>query len=329
MTRLSWVLLGASLLLGCDACGSHQTTDSAAASTPTPIPAASAATGATASASPTKLRGKLQPAKELTFKYDDTPAGGLDVVVRIPPRVKGDRFPVLFAFHGRGEAFKGPRRGARGWIDDYWLPKAEARLFAPPLTSKDLLGLSDAAQLEGMNASLASQPYRGVIVVCPYTPDILRGPRNLDAARGFGGWLVKELLPRVHRETPSLKGRDSTGIDGVSLGGRLSVLVGFDQPKTFGVVAGVQAAFDAEEVARVVARAKRAREQAQQTVRLLTSDGDFFLNANKVLSTQLKAAGVANRLDVVPGPHDYKFNRGPGVYEMLLFHDRALRKGKK
>jgi hypothetical protein len=27
----------------------------------------------------------------------------------------------------------------------------------------------------------------------------------------------------------------------------------------------------------------------------------------------------------VPGPHDYEFNRGPGAYEMLMFHDRVLR----
>jgi len=36
-------------------------------------------------------------------------------------------------------------------------------------------------------------------------------------------------------------------------------------------------------------------------------------------------AGVDNELAVIPGPHDYEFNRGPGVYEMLVFHDRALR----
>jgi hypothetical protein len=28
---------------------------------------------------------------------------------------------------------------------------------------------------------------------------------------------------------------------------------------------------------------------------------------------------------VVPGPHDYPFNRGPGAIEMLLWHDRVLR----
>ena len=31
-------------------------------------------------------------------------------------------------------------------------------------------------------------------------------------------------------------------------------------------------------------------------------------------------------MTTVPGPHDYVFNRGPGVLEMLLFHDRALRR---
>jgi hypothetical protein len=39
----------------------------------------------------------------------------------------------------------------------------------------------------------------------------------------------------------------------------------------------------------------------------------------------MKSAGVPNVLVVVPGPHDYPFNRGPAVYEMLLHHDRVLR----
>jgi iron(III)-salmochelin esterase len=28
---------------------------------------------------------------------------------------------------------------------------------------------------------------------------------------------------------------------------------------------------------------------------------------------------------VIPGGHDYTFNRGPGGIEMLLWHDRVLR----
>jgi hypothetical protein len=58
---------------------------------------------------------------------------------------------------------------------------------------------------------------------------------------------------------------------------------------------------------------------------LLTSDGDYFLASTKAISLAMKQAGVPHSLVIVPGPHDYPFNRGPAVYEMLLYHDRVLR----
>ncbi len=191
---------------------------------------------------------------------------------------------------------------------------------------KDFLDLADAARLERINRSLAQHPYRGLIVVCPYTPDILAGSRPLTAAQPFARFVVDELLPRVRRETPALGDARSTGIDGVSLGGRASLLVGLERAGSFGAVASLQAAFDSADAPAVTLLARVAREQNPGLrLRLLTSDGDYFLNANRALSAALDAAHIEHQLDVVPGPHDYDFNRGPGVYEMLLFHDRALR----
>jgi hypothetical protein len=34
---------------------------------------------------------------------------------------------------------------------------------------------------------------------------------------------------------------------------------------------------------------------------------------------------VTHTFDTVLGTHSYRFNRGPGAYEMLLYHDRVLR----
>src|SRR5689334_12872433 len=47
------------------------------------------------------------PARELTWKYPDTAAGPMSVVVSIPASASAERYPVLIAMHGRGEAFKG------------------------------------------------------------------------------------------------------------------------------------------------------------------------------------------------------------------------------
>lgn len=57
----------------------------------------------------------------------------------------------------------------------------------------------------------------------------------------------------------------------------------------------------------------------------MTSDGDYFLGANHAIDQAYTASHIAHEFLVVPGPHDYVFNRGPGSIEMLLFHDRALR----
>src|SRR5687768_12801472 len=91
-----------------------------------------------ASASAALPSGVL-PARELTWTYAKTPVGRMRVVVLLPERRADERFPVLITMHGRGEALKGADRGARGWIDDYRLPRAIQRLENPPLKRADFL----------------------------------------------------------------------------------------------------------------------------------------------------------------------------------------------
>jgi enterochelin esterase-like enzyme len=200
------------------------------------------------------------------------------------------------------------------------------RLHAPPLTARDLESLYDAERIRELNTQLQQQPYGGVIVVCPYTPDILSGDRAFSLAAPLSRFIVDELLPRVYRETPALGTPRSTGIDGVSLGGRAALLVGLTRPEAFGAVAALQPAFDSAEADALAERAKSAvARQRDLKLRLLTSDGDYFLAATRALSRAFERAAVRHALTEVTGPHDYAFNRGPGVYEMLLFHDRTLR----
>jgi enterochelin esterase-like enzyme len=251
----------------------------------------------------------------------------MQVVVAVPERKPADAaLPVLITMHGRGESFKGPARGARGWIDDYWLLRAVERLHAPPLTQRDFQGFADPERLLRINESLRQRPYRGLIVVCPFTPDILAGDRPFNAAEPLGRFLVDDLLPRVRRETPALPSSSATGVDGVSLGGRAALLVGLSRAKAFGAVAGLQAAFDSADADELARRAQNAiAENPRLLLRLLTSDRDYFLLANRNISKAFDRSGIKHELLVIPGPHDYEFNRGPGVYEMLLFHDRVLR----
>jgi len=266
------------------------------------------------------------PAQEITWDYPTTELGPMRVVVLIPEREADERLPVLVALHGRGEALKGPELGARGWVDDYTLPATVERLHRPPITLDDLHGFADEARLARLNASLVQRPYQGLIVVCPYTPDTLPADESIDKALPLARFVVETVLPRAYRETPAIGTPESTGVDGVSLGGRAALGIGLLRPKAFAVVASLQAALRSDNSADFLRRAREAKaEKPELYVRLLTSSDDYFLKANQLLAADLSAAGIRTELINIPGPHDYEFNRGPGGYEMLMFHDRVLR----
>ena len=264
--------------------------------------------------------------RELTWSFEG-PFGPTDVVLSIPAGAGPEhRLPVLVALHGRGESLKGNRRGARGWIDDYALDGALGRLAEPPLGTRDFQGYVSRPRLRRINRELAQHPYEGLIVVCPYLPDVLRRGAAFERAEALAGFIVDVLLPRVYAETPAIGTPQTTGIDGVSLGGRASLLVAAARPLAFGAVGALQAALDGGEVARVAQLTARAVAQNPELkVRLLTSGQDHFRRVNQRLSAALTKKGVRHQYLSVVGTHGYRFNRGPGALEMLLFHDRALR----
>jgi len=305
------------LALGLCACGKARARDSARPGPPTQ-PSASGVTPASA---------PLGTLRESTFHFEHGPFGPTEVIALVPDDAPpSGRFPVLVAFHGRGESLKGPLLGARGWVDDYELGTTIRRLARPPLVEDDLLGLVTRERLTALNAGLSAHPYRGLIVLCPYLPDILRGSRAFEEGKRLSAFVVEELLPRAYRELPAIGTPASTGVDGVSLGGRAALLVGLLRPEAFGAVGALQPALDDEEAGRFADLAGLARKKNPGLrLRLLTSDGDYFLGPTRALDHALSSRGVAHQLDVVTGPHSYEFNRGPGGYEMLAFHDSVLR----
>jgi hypothetical protein len=237
----------------------------------------------------------------------------------------GARFPVVVALHGRGEALKGKDRGGFGWPQDYALPRAIERICAPPLTLEDYEGFAEPEQLAKMNGDLAGRPFEGLIIACPYLPDL--DLRSDAPAKAYGRWITGSFLPRVRRETPALEGPDSTGIDGVSLGGATALRVGFAFPEHFGTVGGLQPAVYADDAQAwtELARAARAKRPSF-LLRILTSHDDYYNGAITRMSRAWNDGGVAHTFLDVVGPHDYSFNRGPGAYELLAWHDRALKR---
>ncbi len=169
-----------------------------------------------------------------------------------------DRFPVVVALHGRGEAMKAPTEGALGWPRDYALVRAFDRLRAPPLRDADYEGLVEPARMAETNAALATRAFGGLIVVCPWLPDV--HPAATADISAYARFVLETLLPRVRRETPAIPTPEATGIDGVSLGGVIGLRIGLTYPEAFAAVGGIQPALaDGPEHRRLDGARARAR----------------------------------------------------------------------
>lgn len=254
--------------------------------------------------------------KDLSFPTDEQRA------LLLAPRAEKP-LPLLVALHGRGESGRGLEIGARAWRDDYALDALDKKLRAQTISAPDMGDMVRPERLARLQASLGKAPYEGLAVVCPYTPLVSdRSPRG---AEPFARFVIEKLLPRARAESKAADARERTGIDGVSMGGRLALLVGLQHPEVFGVVGALQPAIRVEEAELFTSLARAAKARAEVALRLVSSDGDPFLPAVQALSKALGAAQIAHELVVTPGPHDYAWNRGPGGVEMLLGQERALR----
>lgn len=230
---------------------------------------------------------------------------------------------VLVALHGRGEVDKGLQGGARGWRDDYALDRAIVRAGAPPLTRDDFLGFVSESRLQALNASLEAHPFVGLAVACPWAPALKdRSPAGSEA---FARFIIEDLIPRARKEAAA-QSSTLNGIDGVSMGGRLALQIGLRHPEVFRTIGALQPAIGEPDIPELVSLAKAAATKVEDfAFRLATSTDDYFRPAVFAFSKALIEAGVKHALVETPGPHDYAYNRGPGGYEMLLWHERRLR----
>jgi hypothetical protein len=201
--------------------------------------------------------------------------------------------------------------------------RAIDRLRAPPLRPSDFEGLVEAPRLAETNASLVARPFAGLIVACPWLPDV--HPAATGDIGDYTRFLLETLLPRVRAETPAVGTPEATGIDGVSLGGAEALRIGLGHSEAFGAVGGIQPAVSDVPSGEwaAMAAAARARRPGLK-LRLLTSHDDYFHESVVGVSRAWAAAGISHDFADVVGPHDYIFNRGPGSIELLLWHDRAL-----
>ncbi len=256
--------------------------------------------------------------REWSFSF-----GPVDHVVVVEPVPLARATRVVIALHGRGEALKDGAHGAWGWPSDYALLEAVERLHAPPLTKGDYGGFVTDEHLSIRNRGLSTRSYEGLCVVCPHVGDVdPHGPFVTTLA----SFILGELIPRVERELGIRLSKKGLGIDGVSMGGSLALRVGLLHPDRFSSVGAIQPAISASQRTDLTELAVRARaRQPSLSLRLLTSDADYFRSAIEAQSLAWTEARISHDMLVLPGPHDYAFNRGPGSLELLAWHDAVLR----
>ncbi len=258
---------------------------------------------------------------DLQFAPSPDAPGGERAFVMAPAGAA--EMPLLVAFHGHKETRGGMEVGASAWLRSYEMDRQYHRLLSPPLTDADLKGMSNPERLGQLNASLAKEPFKGIVTACPWCPEHHEALPEMTTA--FGRFVCEQLIPRVRSLTGQKENRLTTGIDGISMGGRLALFIGLLHPEVFGVVGTMQPVLKVSEAPMVSELARAAMAKAPVRLRLLSSEHDDFLEPVKAVSERMKADGVPHELVIVPGNHGYDFNRGPGGYEMLLWHERVER----
>jgi len=238
---------------------------------------------------------------------------GQPVVVTKPNT--SQRLPAVYVFSGLGEMVRGPMASANGWVEKYGLEEAMTALQNKTLDSDDLQGLASPTELRIYQKR--ARQYHGVVVVC------VAAPRKY--SRRFTKHLITEVIPWAESHLPVIAGRQARGLDGISLGGRHVLQIALKYPSDFRTFGTEQAAVKGlwPGYKRVL---KTDRMWFKHSVfHLLSSHQDPFKGPVHSFAEKLRKYGVHVVHKVTEGRHDKRFAKGPGVVEMLLFHDKYLR----
>jgi hypothetical protein len=270
------------------------------------------------------------PAWEL---HDFTVSGdrtiGQRFTLLVPKHVGTRKVPLLVALHGLGETHD-QRLGAHAWVERYGLGSCYDRLLAPPITRVDpkVRHFTDE-RLAELNQLLKAQPFRGLAIACPFTPNVYKAPAGREATlEAYAAWLTEVVIPRARKEAHVFTDAAHTYLDGCSLGGYVGIEVFLRKPTHFGAWGSVQGALGAHRVPGYADKlAELVRTHGSRHLHIETSTADSFREVNEALSKALTKKGVAHDFTMPPGPHNQPFLRDSGTLEMLLWHDRLPRQG--
>jgi iron(III)-salmochelin esterase len=272
------------------------------------------------------LEGFKTPAEYLTIKSKNFP--NAVSAVSLPQDYKSKpnkKFSLLIAFAGAGESARPPKSGALAWLHFYKVDEAVDALGRNRLQASDFRGLVKDFQLDDFNGRLKRSPFRGIILVCPYSPPL--APTVQLEYPEYEKFIIDELIPELkkrYRVDPHF-----IGVDGVSMGGARAMYYGLKYPEIFTSIGSLQGAFGPfmEVYGDLVAKNKRYIKS--KTIQLVTSDGDTLAPSVERMHRLLVSNEIPHEYKILTGPHDYIFNQGPGALSMLLFHNEASQKKVK
>jgi len=243
----------------------------------------------------------------------------------LTPPSAADRKRVLLLCHGLGET-SSEGLGIRAFADRYGLLSCYQRLRSPPVarTMKDTPFLTDE-RLVSLNDALGKAPFRGFSVACPFTPNVFRQPSTAAALDRYAAWLVDSVVPAIAKRLGHAPAELVTAIDGVSLGGYVSLEVFLRRPRAFAAVGSTQGAFGIPLADAYVTRFERAfSDVGRRPLRVATSEWDGGRKASERLVRELGKKGIEARLSISPGPHDQRWLREVGTLDLLFDYDRVL-----
>jgi pimeloyl-ACP methyl ester carboxylesterase len=244
-------------------------------------------------------------------------------LVLVPKAPQSPR-SLLVLLHGLGETGN-ELLGIHAWGDAYGLVRAYERLRQPPIIRNPKLGYLSAEREKEINESMARDPFDGLTIVCPVTPNPYGGAASklLD---GYANWLVDVLLPTVRERLRLSSEPLRVGLDGCSLGGYVGLEVMLRRPEVFQSMGVVQPAIGQHSARRYAASlAEAIARVGPRSIHIETSSQDPYREPSRLLSEELMSLGVPNEYRLAPGPHDQPWLREVGTLEMLLWHERQLK----
>jgi enterochelin esterase-like enzyme len=236
-----------------------------------------------------------------------------------------EHVPLLVLLHGLAETVD-PKMGAYAWLERYGVGTAYDRLRRAPIERTSRRGDWTDARLAEVNGDLATRPFRGMALVCPFVPNVYKSPNPTAEMDALAGWIVDEVVPACQVDAPINPDPARTGLDGCSLGGFIGLEVFLRRPEAFATWGGVQSAISEAGAAGYADRLEKAVGRVgARMLHVESSSLDPYRAANERLAAELARRKLPCELRVPPGPHDQPWLREAGTIEMLAWHDRALR----